>query len=82
MSWSVRNLLLPTARLLQANYGRHEQQCVDAVKHVYQDLGLPEKFKAYEADSYRQLTSQIDSQTLLPRGVFMSLLNKIYKRSK
>lgn len=45
-------------------------------------MGVEEKFKAYEAESYEQLCKQIEQQQALPKAVFTSLLQKIYKRSK
>ena len=55
---------------------------MSAIKSLYGDLGLADKFKAYEADSYTTLEKQIEEQTVLPKPVFTSLLKKIYKRSK
>ncbi len=49
---------------------------------LHKDLGVEEKFKAYEVSSHELLTKQIEQQEVLPKAVFTSLLNKIYKRSK
>jgi farnesyl diphosphate synthase len=55
---------------------------VAAVKEVYKQLDLPGKFATYENESYARLTGLISEQTLLPKAVFTSLLDKIYKRKK
>lgn len=52
------------------------------VKQVYTQLGIADRFQAYEAESYAKLSSTIEEQALLPKQVFTSLLKKIYKRSK
>eukprot|EP00983_Pelagomonas_calceolata_P066923 1149266-Pelagomonas_calceolata.AAC.1 len=67
---------------LQENYGKHDPKSVAAIKAIFNEVGLEEKFKAYEADSYKHLCSRIEEQKALPKGVFTSLLQKIYKRSK
>ncbi len=43
------------------------------------NIGLPQ---AYEAESHAQLVAMVEEQALLPKEVFTSLLNKIYKRQK
>lgn len=55
---------------------------MDTIKSIFKEVGLEEKFKAYEAESHRELCKQIDQQQVLPKAVFTSLLQKIYKRSK
>lgn len=53
-----------------------------AIKAVYKELGMEQRFQEYEQQSYKQLTATIEEQQLLPKEVFTSLLKKIYKRSK
>jgi len=67
---------------IKENYGKHDPKSVAAIKAIFNEVGLEEKFKAYEADSYKHLCSRIEEQKALPKGVFTSLLQKIYKRSK
>jgi hypothetical protein len=57
------------------------------VKRLYGELGLEAVFKAYEQASYESLVAQIDAATAacggsVPAEVYLSLLHKIYKRSK
>mmetsp|Transcript_13916 Transcript_13916/g.24387 ORF Transcript_13916/g.24387 Transcript_13916/m.24387 type:complete len:358 (+) Transcript_13916:97-1170(+) len=68
--------------LIKENYGHKDAANVSAIKTLYKEMGLEEKYKSYEADSYETLTAQIAAQTALPQAVFTSLLKKIYKRSK
>lgn len=67
---------------IKAHYGRKEQDHVAQIKALFLELGIEQKFKAYESDSYAELKATIDGQELLPKGVFMGLLGKIYKRQK
>jgi len=68
--------------VIQANYGKKDPEAVAAVKEVYKQIDLPGKFASYETESYERLTGLIAEQTLLPKAVFTSLLDKIYKRKK
>ncbi len=82
---SIINLIpsRPLPRSLhQANYGRKDAECVARIKKIYKDLNVEGRFREYEDESYKSLCSAIDEQTLLPKEVFTSLLNKIYKRQK
>jgi len=38
---------------LQANYGRKDKECVAAIKKIYVELEVEEKFKEYEAQTYK-----------------------------
>ncbi|KAG1657782.1 hypothetical protein FOA52_012860 [Chlamydomonas sp. UWO 241] len=67
---------------IEANYGRADAACVATVKRVFEESGVEAKFKEYEAESYRRLSAAIKAQTALPQQVFMSLLRKIYRRTK
>ena len=53
-----------------------------AIKKVFAEVNVEEKFMQYEAESYANLNAAIEAQTALPKPVFTSLLKKIYKRSK
>ncbi|GFR40856.1 hypothetical protein Agub_g1506, partial [Astrephomene gubernaculifera] len=68
--------------VIKTHYGRKEEESVAAIKALYVELGLEQRFKDYEADSYAKLDATISEQTLLPKQVFTSLLAKIYKRKK
>lgn len=69
-------------QLIEAHYGKSDEDSVAAVKAVYRELDLEGVFRAYEAESHEKLVGIIKEQTLLPEGVFMPLLQKIYKRKK
>ncbi len=54
-----------------------------AVKALYKEMGLEGVFKAYEEESYAEITKELAAlPTSLPRPVFEILLKKIYKRAK
>lgn len=67
---------------IMENYGKDFQENIEAVKAIFRDLKLEELFREYEASSYDKLNQMIQEQTLLPKTVFTSLLQKIYKRQK
>lgn len=67
---------------VQENYGKGDEAAVAKVKQVYRELELEAVFRKYEQESHEKLLELINSQTLLPTGVFSLLLNKIYKRKK
>jgi farnesyl diphosphate synthase len=85
-SWLVVQALErcnPTQRQeLLKNYGQWDDKKVAKVKALYRDLDLPAVFAKYEEDSYATIQKELDALTVLPRGVFEILLQKIYKRSK
>lgn len=68
--------------VIKAHYGRKEAEAVAAIKALYGELGMEQRFRDYEAASYAKLEATIAEQTLLPKAVFTSLLAKIYKRKK
>lgn len=68
--------------VIEKNYGKSDAESVAAVKAVYRELDLEKVFKDYEQRSYDTLLETIKGQSLLPEGVFLSLLQKIYKRKK
>ncbi len=85
-SWMVvtaLNKCTPTQkRVLQKNYGRHDDKCEAAVKDLYNKIDLRSDFEKYEEASYANIQRLLDNTKELPREVFEFLLRKIYKRSK
>lgn len=56
-----------------------------AVKALYAELGLEARFRSLEAETYARLRAKIDAATAsgdIPADIYLSLLHKIYKRSK
>ena len=69
--------------LLVRNYGKEDKTSVGIVKELYLTLGLKELFKNYEEESYKNLCSLINAHDNgFPKGLFMVLVHKIYKRQK
>lgn len=85
-SWLIVQALLRVddgqRSLLQENYGYNDADKVEIVKSLYRELKLPEYFQEYEEESYRQLMKQIDCCKQLPKKLFISFAQKIYKRKK
>ena len=71
-----------TECVMQASYGKDDEDAVAAVKSVYRELDLSAVFAEYEQDSYEKLMRVISQQTVVPAKVFTGLLEKIYKRKK
>jgi farnesyl diphosphate synthase len=71
--------------LLKANYGKHDETSVAAVKKLYVELDLENVYLAYETETYNTLKGLIQETCKsgkIPEDVYLSLLHKIYKRSK
>lgn len=68
--------------LLQEHYGKSDPASVAKVKALYVELDVKGAFEAYEKKSYEEITALINAEKVLPHGLFLFLLNKIYKRSK
>ncbi|ORZ35154.1 geranyltranstransferase [Catenaria anguillulae PL171] len=88
-SWLVNTALArctPEQRtLLDTNYGRKDAKCIEAVKQLYRDMQLDQEFERYEEASYKRIMGMIngiDKGLGVPPEVYVSFMNKIYKRSK
>jgi farnesyl diphosphate synthase len=86
-SWLVVQALdrcTPAQRkVLEQNYGMHNDKNEAAVKKLYEELNLKKVFEEYEEESYRMIQAKLDKiEHIMPRDVFELLLKKIYKRSK
>lgn len=85
-SWLVvqaLNRATPAQRkILEDNYGQWDDKRVERIKKLYKEMDLPQVFATYEEDSYKNIQSELDKVTLMPKEVFEILLKKIYKRSK
>jgi farnesyl diphosphate synthase len=95
-SWCVNTALAlatPEQRaVLDANYGRKDAQAEARVKAVFEEVGVREKYAAYEEAAYQRIMGLIttipesglgvNGEVKLQRAVFKSFLDKIYKRQK
>lgn len=68
-------------KILENNYGQHDEAKVAAVKDLYKSLKLKEFFENYEEETYQELQKLI-LESAVPHQVFNFLLKKIYKRQK
>lgn len=88
-SWLV-NLALEVATpeqraLLDENYGRKDKDKEAVVKKLFDDMGLKERYEAFEekrAGEIREMIGRVDESEGLKRSVFEAFLAKIYKRTK
>ncbi|KAG0223349.1 Farnesyl pyrophosphate synthetase [Actinomortierella wolfii] len=71
-------------KILDENYGKKDEKNVAAVKEVFKQLDVEGLFKAYEEDSYNRLMAMIEKidHPLLHKEVFITFMNRIYKRTK
>ncbi|XP_072346757.1 farnesyl pyrophosphate synthase [Scyliorhinus torazame] len=86
-SWLVVQALgrVNTAQrqLLEDNYGRDDPEKTAKVKALYEELDVRGIYTRYEKQSYQRLLTLINQHcTKLPREVFLSFAQKIYKRDK
>ncbi|KAG9299600.1 hypothetical protein G9A89_020771 [Geosiphon pyriformis] len=87
-SWFINQALTLASpeqrRLLDLNYGKKSPENVAIVKGVYRELNLENLYKEYEEKSYlhiNELISKLEESELKPQ-VFITYMNKIYKRTK
>ena len=52
------------------------------MKNVYKELGMEERYRQYEEETYRRLTHAAEAQDLLPKEVLLMPLKKMYRRYK
>lgn len=72
-------------KVLDENYGRRNDQSEARVKQVFTDLDMPGIYARYEEESYGRLMKLIQNIPLdsgLPREMFVTFMNRIYKREK
>ena len=98
-SWCVNTALALTAaspaqrRVLDDNYGVKDRAAEARVKALYEELGIRERYAAYEEGAYERITGLIETipeegmevgagEVKLRREVFKAFLDKIYKRQK
>lgn len=73
---------------LQENYGRRDAASEKKVKEVFAstEVDVAGRFAKYEQESYDKIIKMIDqvdeAKTGLKKQVFISFLEKVYKRSK
>ncbi|KAH7362600.1 farnesyl pyrophosphate synthetase [Plectosphaerella cucumerina] len=88
-SWLVNQALAiatPEQRkVLEENYGRKDKTAEAAVKKLFDELELKQRYEAFEekrAAEIRTMIDGIDESEGLKKSVFEAFLAKIYKRSK
>lgn len=68
-------------KLMKENYGKSSDEAVNAVKQLYEDLGLPRTYETFEEESFkiaRAHAHQISKG--LPHTLFFQMVEKIYRR--
>ena len=71
--------------VLIQNYGKKDENCVNAVKAVYNDLNLKEIYPKEEEVLYNEICQSINDlkhKTDLSPKIFTNFLAKIYRRNK
>lgn len=68
-------------RILEENYGRPDADAVSAVRHLYEELSLPNTYSIYEEESFNIIRTHIQQISKgLPHKLFFKFLEKIYRR--
>ncbi len=96
-SWCVNTALevaTPAQRkVLDDNYGIKDKGAEARIKALYEELGIRERYAAYEEGAYKRIMGLIETipaeganvgagEVKLKREVFKAFLDKIYKRQK
>ena len=87
--WLINQALLictpEQRRILEENYGRKDDTKEAAVKKLYNELQLEQRYREYEdreVSGIREKIAMVDESEGLKKEVFEAFLAKIYKRSK
>lgn len=68
-------------QIMEENYGRPEPEAVAAIRHLYEELGLPNTYAIYEEESFNLIRTHIQQISKgLPHKLFFKFLEKIYRR--
>lgn len=67
---------------LKENYGRKDQQSVNAVKEIYRKFGLPELYQKLEKRKSEEISSLINQIDIKYQEIYSSFARKIFGRSK
>ena len=98
-SWCINTALTIASpeqrKILDENYGQKNAEREARVKVVFDEVGVPGKYREYEEGAYRQIMGLIeripeveikatygDEPATLRKQVFKTFLEKIYKRTK
>eukprot|EP00092_Neocalanus_flemingeri_P061590 GFUD01074094.1.p1 GENE.GFUD01074094.1~~GFUD01074094.1.p1 ORF type:complete len:388 (-),score=78.24 GFUD01074094.1:438-1601(-) len=71
-------------KILALHYGSQKTEDVEVVKELYNKLDLIEKYNAYETQFYADILEHIEkvcAGNAIPKEVFTTFLNRIYKRT-
>ncbi|KAJ3057169.1 Farnesyl pyrophosphate synthetase [Rhizophlyctis rosea] len=69
-------------KILDECYGQKDSAKEAAVKKVYVELDLENVYRKYEEESHGRISALIEKvdESLLPREMFVTFMNRIYKR--
>merc|ERR1712176_567015 len=56
--------------VIAANYGQNDPAKVAKIKAVYRELEMEKVYSEFEEASYKKLSSTIEGQDLIPKGLF------------
>lgn len=74
-------LLTRNSSHVQEYYGSKDPTKVAAIKHLYEQLGLPAMFQVFEEESYNLISTHIQQVSRgMPHELFFRFMDKIYRR--
>jgi farnesyl diphosphate synthase len=84
-SWLIVQALMRVntkqRKIIENNYGKKE--CEQIIKDLYNELDLKSVYEQQEANSYERIIKLVnDNQQILPKNLFLPILNRIHKRQK
>lgn len=85
VNWALQKCTPEQRQVLEANYGRKDDDCEAKVKKLYDELRLQGHYEAFETERVAELRTKIaavDESDGMKRSIFDEFLRKIYKRSK
>jgi len=68
-------------QIMRDCYGKHDEECVNRIKQLYEDLGIPHTYALYEEESYNLIKTHIQQTSRgVPHSIFFKIMDKIYRR--
>ncbi|BES90833.1 Farnesyl diphosphate synthase [Nesidiocoris tenuis] len=70
-------------KIFKEHFGKPGKENVDAIKSLYEEMGLPRVYEKYEEETYNMINMRIQQLSAgLPHELFFGLVERIYGRKK
>ncbi|XP_060519528.1 farnesyl pyrophosphate synthase isoform X2 [Cylas formicarius] len=68
-------------KIMEDHYGKSDLESVQAIRHLYEELSLPNTYAIYEEESFNIIKTHIQQISKgLPHKLFFKIMERLYKR--